>query len=98
MNVILRPFLWDSGSLLLIPAAIESLVLILAFVFGLRYWKRLSTKEKKLFIAVWIFILSLALLIGWVTPVHGAINRYRTPIYLAIGVLTYFLYSKRKKA
>lgn len=98
MNVILRPFLWDSGSLLLIPAAIESLVLILAFAFGLRYWKRLTSKERKLFIAVWIFILALALLIGWVTPVHGAINRYRTPIYLAIGVLTYFLYSKRKKA
>lgn len=97
MNVILRPFLWDSGSLLLIPAAIESLILILSFAFGLRYWKRLTSKEKTIFIAVWIFILALALLIGWVTPVHGAINRYRTPIYLAIGILTYFLYSKRKQ-
>jgi hypothetical protein len=44
----------------------------------------LNQKEKGIIFILIIFALQLFLLIGWTTPVLGAITRYRFPAQLAL--------------
>jgi hypothetical protein len=63
------------------------MLLFIAFAF----WKRrkLQLPEKRILIYLSIFSVMTLLLIGWTTPVIGAIVRYRFPVQLAtvIGLL-----------
>ncbi|MEO5584291.1 MAG: hypothetical protein ABIQ75_02460, partial [Flavobacteriales bacterium] len=76
----LSPFAtWDLGALGLL-SAMENLVLILllpcAFLFS-RKWAQI---DLPVFLYCVSFCLFLGLLIGWTTPVVGALVRYRVPL------------------
>lgn len=79
---------WDLGALGLL-SALENLVLVLllptAFVYA-RPWTRI---DLPLLLYCVSFCLFLALLIGWTTPVVGALVRYRVPLlpFYAIALL-----------
>jgi hypothetical protein len=86
-NTLFRPLPTDAGSVLKYPAFLETI-----FLFGLLIWsdfrrRKLNKKEKGIILSLILFSLALALLIGWVTPVLGAIARYRVPIQLALVVV-----------
>lgn len=83
-NTLLRPFPNDPGGKLKYLAFLETLL-----VFGLITWtiiqrRETTSKERGFILAAIVFSILLALLIGWTTPVLGAIHRYRLPIQLAI--------------
>jgi hypothetical protein len=85
-NTLFRPLPTDPGGTFKYLAFLETL-----FLFGLIAWtllrhKPLSTKERGFILASVVFCLLLSLLIGWTTPVLGAIHRYRFPIQLAMIV------------
>lgn len=90
VNVFFRPFPWDPGSKMKYLALIElvlfySMFLILPFAS-----KRLDEKGKLFLVSLTFFAVTLALLIGWTTPVLGAIARYRIPIMI-VGICIFAL-------
>jgi hypothetical protein len=44
-------------------------------------------KEKEIILGLLLFAIGLTLLIGWTTPVLGAITRYRFPAQMAIVLI-----------
>lgn len=84
INSILRPFPNDPGSKLKFLSVLEIWIIILFMLLALRHRRKLNQSEKGLVFILLIFALTLSLLIGWTTPVLGAIARYRFPAQLAI--------------
>lgn len=72
-----------------IVAALEQLLLLLVIGILLMYRLPWIRVEQEMLVPVLTFVLLLALVIGWTTPVMGAIVRYRTPMlpFLLIAVL-----------
>ncbi len=73
-----RPYIWESSDLLIILAALENILIFLAFAIGFRYlkWDRMA-KNKNLLLFCLCFVLSVFILIGLTSPVLGAIVRYK---------------------
>ena len=84
LNSIFRPFPKDPGSWLKYPSMLELWGILIFMTIALIFRRKLSKKEIGIVIAISIFALSLFLLIGWTTPVIGAIARYRFPAQLAL--------------
>lgn len=94
-NVLFRPVFGDPGGNLKYFALIETILLMLVVfrTFFLK-WNELSREDKNRIELILLFIFCLALLIGWITPVLGAIVRYRIPIYFAL-LCCLFLMNKK---
>jgi hypothetical protein len=86
---VLGPLVHAGPGLFGIVAALEQLVLLL--VIGVLLMHRLPWRrvDREMLVPVLTFVLLLALVIGWTTPVMGAIVRYRTPMlpFLLIAAL-----------
>lgn len=87
-NAGFRPLFGDPGGALkwvniVETVAIWSFVLI-AFV---RNRKTYVKEQKAIIWLLALFIISLLVLIGWTTPILGAIVRYRMPAYLALFLI-----------
>lgn len=84
INVLFRPYFTDPGSWLKYPATIELIFIYAFLLLSIKRRRKLSEDDKNLIYSTLIFIFLLALTIGWVTPVLGAIARYRIPILVGI--------------
>ncbi|HEY0977933.1 MAG TPA: hypothetical protein VGE21_10735 [Flavobacteriales bacterium] len=85
----LSPFLMlGSGALGLVTAA-ENALPFLALAFTLPFAKRRKDIAWPLVLFCLLYVLVLGLIIGWTTPVIGALVRYRLPFFpfLFIGLL-----------
>lgn len=86
---VLGPLVHAGPGLFGIVAALEQLALLL--VIGVLLMHRLPWHrvDREMIVPVLTFVLLLALVIGWTTPVMGAIVRYRTPMlpFLLIAAL-----------
>ena len=96
-NALFRPFLNDPGSWLKYPAVLETVFLFLFFIYTLLRKKKLSQDEIAITIGIGLFVLILLLTIGWVTPVLGAIVRYRIPAYIGILIISLVIVDSKKK-
>lgn len=87
LNATFRPYFWDNGGLLKWVSIIETIVLIGFFSLSLlKKIERTESDKQTITTLLWFSIL-LLLLIGWITPVIGAIVRYRIPAYLALFLI-----------
>jgi hypothetical protein len=86
-NSIFRPFLGDPGSSLKYSAFIELWGIFIFLGYCIIKHRKLGPNERGLIVAMTIFALCLFLLIGWTTPVIGAIVRYRFPAHLAMVII-----------
>ncbi|MFT5279478.1 MAG: hypothetical protein ACI9P8_001115 [Bacteroidia bacterium] len=78
VNGLLRPFPWEARSPFMLLALIENLILMI--LFGLMLWKFSSANVNwQIWWIAILFALVIILLTGWVTPVIGAIVRYKVP-------------------
>ena len=99
-NVIFRPFPWDENmDIYKVLAIIEN---VFAFLFILWAWRsRVRYQERAIkniisFMLFWVTLLYA--LIGQVTPVSGAIMRYKVPgLFLLAGVVVLLLFGYDKK-
>lgn len=91
VNALLRPFPGDSGSWLKYPAILEVFSCISGLLLALIFRRKLHTGERRLLAAMVLFAVALLVIIGWITPVTGAIVRYRVPAYIAIFIITLFI-------
>ncbi len=95
-NVWVRPFPNDPGGNLKLASFIQNMLLILFGVFVLFRFRK--PNEVELF---WLFFLIgaallITFIIGWTTPVFGAIARYKVPAELFL-VCALFILMKSKK-
>lgn len=97
INAAFRPFFGDPGGWLKYFAVIETLLLFGWAIFSFRYWKGASPEIRLQVITLLVFSVALLILIGWITPVLGAIVRYRIPAYMAILVASLLLFKQKKE-
>jgi hypothetical protein len=71
-------------------------VYTLLFTVLLFFRRKLERKELNFIIALCVFSLVLTLLIGWTTPILGAIIRYKIPIQIAIMFIILILFNPQK--
>ncbi len=87
-NAAIRPFPNDPGSKLKYLSMFEVWVLFAFLTYALYNRRSISFKEKEIILGLALFAIFLTLLIGWTTPVLGAITRYRFPAQLAIVLIS----------
>ena len=95
-TVIMRPYLWESGSALIKFAAIENILLLISMIVPFFVWKQKSPEEKRIIYFLLLFILYLYILVGFTTPVLGALSRYKVPGLPFIIIIALFLIDSAK--
>ena len=90
-NSLIRPYPNDPGGWLKFPAMVE-----VWLVFGFLFYAIIK-RRKINSVELSIFIIVLSLIIGWVTPVLGAIVRYRIPSYIGIIIIGLILILPSKR-
>ncbi|PWH86912.1 hypothetical protein DIT68_01235 [Brumimicrobium oceani] len=99
-NSFMQPIPNKKSSWLQYPAFLENLLyLFLGLLTFFIFPKTLPLKEKRLIITLALFASFIAMIVGWTTPVSGAIVRYIIPAHVAILVIFSLKldYSKLKK-
>lgn len=79
MTVLFRPFITEINSIFYLLAAAENLFLLLAIVVMIFFFKQPSKQQLNFVFFGIFFTLILGALIGWTTPILGAIVRYKVP-------------------
>lgn len=80
-SVLTRPYIWESGNILMILAALENLLLLGVAAIGFRFlkWDRMA-KNKNLLLFCLSLVITTFILVGLTSPVLGAIVRYKAPV------------------
>lgn len=97
LNTFFRPFPNDPGGKLKYLAFLETLFLFSLLLIAIIQRRSMSSKEKGFILSAIVFCVLLGLLIGWTTPVLGAIHRYRLPIQLAMLCCTLIIWKPKLK-
>ena len=79
LNTLLRPHLLEISNLMMGLAAVENLVVIGILLFTLFFIKSVKNIPWNLVAFATVFVLLLFIVIGWTTPVLGAMVRYKVP-------------------
>lgn len=96
INALFRPFITDSNSKLKYPAIIEILIVFTFILIAFYYRRTLSKEMLNTILSIILFAIILLLLIGWITPISGAIFRYRFPVQLALVIIGILLIDPAK--
>lgn len=87
-NIMLRPMPNDRGSWLKYLAMLENIFLLSLSILSIFHIKKnMNFKEKNISISLLFFIFILINIVGWTTPILGAIVRYKTPAIIAFMVI-----------
>ncbi|HOY32003.1 MAG TPA: hypothetical protein PKW80_09005 [Bacteroidales bacterium] len=87
-NTLVRPYIFESGSVVILFAALENIfILLLALVCIVFASKKIQ--DRSVFLFCMLFFTSLYVLTGLTTPVFGAMVRYKVP---AMPFLLIFLF------
>ena len=97
VNGFIRPFPTDPGSNLKFLSMLEIWALIGFLIWVSIKHRKLEPEDRTIVFGLVVFALFLLLLIGWTTPVIGAIARYRFPAQLALVLAGLILFNPTKK-
>jgi hypothetical protein len=95
-NSVIRPWPTDPGSKLKIISFLESILLFGFLIYAIWNRRKLNENEKLIVFGLITFACLLFLLIGWTTPVLGAVARYRFPAQLALFIVGFILLQSSK--
>lgn len=98
-NVLIRPYPWDPGDPLKILPFIENILFFLFMIYALLNRKTTLIKSDRVILTYLLFsALALLLIIGWTTPILGAIVRYKiAPTLLLFIALTCLIKPSKPK-
>ena len=96
VNGFIRPFPTDPGSNLKFLSMLEIWALIGFLIWVSIKHRKLEPEDRTIVFGLVVFALFLLLLIGWTTPVIGAIARYRFPAQLALVLAGLILFNPTK--
>lgn len=97
INCLFRPFITDPVGPIKYLANLETLFVFGFLFFALFRRKKMNPILKERIFIIFAFLIISCLIIGWVTPVSGAIIRYRIPVYYAITFISMLLINSQKK-
>lgn len=100
-NTFLRPLPHKHQTWLALPAFVENIIYLTGFVLAFFFFRRTTTKkDNRILWSISISALAIALIVGWTTPVVGAIVRYIIPAQaiLLTVILIKFDWKKFTKA
>lgn len=87
-NSFFQPIPNKNSSWLQYPALIETIMFIIAAILSLLLFpKKVGERDKRIIIALTIYAVITGMIVGWTTPVSGAIVRYFIPAQLVILVI-----------
>lgn len=95
-NSLFRPYFNDPGGWLKYPASIEVYLVFMFLLLAIIRHRKIETIDWGLILSLLLFVLTLSLTIGLVTPVLGAISRYRIPAYIALVFVGMLIYEHKK--
>jgi hypothetical protein len=87
-NSLFRPFLSEKGGLWKWVSILEWIFVWTIFLLSFRWIKNVSSSQIEFYLFLGAIMILSALVIGWTTPVSGAIVRYRVPIHLCMILIT----------
>jgi hypothetical protein len=90
-NVMFRPIPGESFSPFMLLASLENLAVMAGIVLAIVRLQKPDREQLKLLMFFVTFIIGLFVLIGWVTPVMGAIVRYKIPALPFLGMVIVLL-------
>ena len=90
-NVHFRPLPWDNGNQLKIFSSLQNLALMILLVFSIFKRRTLYNQDKWVLFMLITSSFFITLLIGWTTPIFGAIVRYKVPVDLFIIIISFIL-------
>jgi hypothetical protein len=79
-NTLCRPHIFEIKSALHVMPLLENLGLLMLIIFMILNFKKPNREEQYFIIFALVFIIYLAVMIGLVTPILGAIIRYKLPL------------------
>ncbi|MFQ5334662.1 MAG: hypothetical protein ACE5DN_01165 [Flavobacteriales bacterium] len=79
LNTFARPYVWEGGNVLSVLAGMENLLMLCFMAWCILSMGKPAPPQFNLFAMLLTYVVLLYLLIGWITPVAGAIVRYRVP-------------------
>lgn len=77
---LLGPLVYVGGGVLGMVSAVENAMLLLFLVVCVVHRRPWRSVDRPLLLSIMLYVLLLAMVIGWTTPVMGAVVRYRTPL------------------
>ncbi|WP_123776125.1 hypothetical protein [Brumimicrobium aurantiacum] len=87
-NSFVQPIPNRKSTWLQYPAFIENILFIILFIMSFVIYPRsLNQSDKRILITLSLFGAFVAMIVGWTTPVSGAIVRYIIPAHIAILIL-----------
>jgi hypothetical protein len=91
INSFFRPHILEIKSVMIIPSALENLLIVIILILTIIFYKKPDIKNFTWFWFCISFVFILFILCGLTTPVLGALVRYRTPAlpFLFIIFLTF---------
>lgn len=97
INAVLRPFPWEVYSLVILPNAVENILILLFIAFCVFFGKKHNFPNIGYFFIIYAF--GLLTIIGLVTPIMGSLVRYKTPAipFLLMFFLLFLDKEKSKK-
>lgn len=98
-NTMFRPFILEANSVVVLVAAFENLIIIFAIILSLIFFKLKGISNKSWFWFCVFFTIIVFALCGLVTPVMGALVRYKVPALPFLFLIFVFLidYERLKK-
>jgi hypothetical protein len=95
-NVLMRPHFLDIKSFIMLPAAFENLLLLALFFLCISYFKKPSKENTTYLFLALFFTFLLSGIIGYITPILGAIVRYKVPLLPFLAIIFIILTDTEK--
>jgi len=80
INSALMPLPWNSKSITELLASLENIILLVSVLFSFFYFKNKTSLETDFLWFLVFTVLSVFFIVGFTTPVAGAIVRYKMPV------------------
>ncbi len=90
-NAFFRPFIWENTNILALLSSLEVIFYTLFLALSIALMKKENWRvNRNIILFCGFFVMLMFILLGWTTPVAGALVRYRVPVLpflMMIGVL-----------
>jgi hypothetical protein len=94
-NTLARPYIFEADSMMMLVAALENIMVILLIIFSLFFFNK-NQIHKSIFYACLFAVIFMFVLTGLVTPVIGAMVRYKAPALPFLMVMLIMMVDKEK--
>ncbi len=94
-NSLVRPFIFEADSLVVLFAALENILILFLFIVCLVFASK-KIRYKSEFLFCFLFFAALYILTGLTTPVFGAMVRYKVPAMPFMLIFIFMILDKNK--